>query len=175
MLIVYFITYASSTFNHFWGVSDSQNKQLNSSNWKKKKKSRSQTNKKRQGQERKQWKLSGKIAQCLLHCSCSTESALKQNLNANFNVNEYTMNVIFMLHSTNRSYASTVYWLGRLLGTYSVLKRLRVQGRTDQGAARHLLGPIQFIRTPLRSFVYALPLAALMLSDKTVCWDVWLT
>lgn len=84
------------------------------------------------------------------------------------------MNVIFMLQSTNRSYASTVYGLGRLLGTYSVLKRFTVQGRTDQGAARHLFGPIRFIGTPLSSFVYALPLAALMLSDKTVCRDVWL-
>lgn len=75
MLIVYFLTYASSTFNPFWGVFDSQNKQLNSSNWKKK----VEVEKKRQGQERKQLKLSGKIAQCLLHFSCSTESALKQS------------------------------------------------------------------------------------------------
>lgn len=31
-LIVYFLTYAYSTFNPFWGISDSQNKLLNRSN-----------------------------------------------------------------------------------------------------------------------------------------------
>lgn len=59
MLIVYFITYAS-TFNPFWGVSDSQNKQLNSSNWKKGRSQKKRKKEKRQDQERKQLNLSVK-------------------------------------------------------------------------------------------------------------------